>query len=51
MYKRIKEAGVHVIGFFDDITYTGSRDVDKNTEKLKTLSLHDWAQECNTEFD
>jgi hypothetical protein len=39
-YKKFKKADVHVIGFFDDITiYTGSRDVDKNTEKLKNV-LH-----------
>jgi hypothetical protein len=54
LYKRIKKADVHVIGFVDDITiYTGSRDVDKNTEKLKNVLqvCHDWAQECHTEFD
>jgi hypothetical protein len=54
LYKKIKKADVHVIGLVDDITiYIGSRDVDKNTEKLKNVLqvCHDWAQECHTEFD
>jgi hypothetical protein len=38
LYKRNKEADVHVIEFVYDITvYTGNRDVDKNTEKLKNV--------------
>ena len=32
LYRKIKEAGAHVVGFIDDITiYKGGKDIDKNT--------------------
>ena len=54
LYRKIKEAGAHVVSFIDDITiYKGGKDVDKNTATLsRVLQIcHEWAQECHTEFD
>ena len=54
LYRKIREAGAHVVGFIDDITiYKGGEDIDKNTATLgRALHIcHEWAQECHTEFD
>ena len=54
LYRKIREAGAHVVGFIDDITiYKGGKDIDKNTATLgRVLHIcHEWAQECHTEFD